>query len=45
MEFVVVVVIALVVGVIGIVVGMLVAPRMAHWGQPSDPDDKNERPE
>ena len=41
MEIVIVVVIAAVLAVVGIRVGMLLAPRIDRWGAPPKPDDED----
>ena len=41
MELLVLVVAAAVVALVGIRIGMLVAPRVERWGAPRDPDNRN----
>ena len=45
MDFLVLAAAAVVLAVIGIRVGMLVAPRIERWGAPRDPQDEDGRPE
>ena len=41
MELVVLVVAATVIALVGIRIGMLVAPRVERWGAPREPDNRN----
>lgn len=43
-EFVALIIGALVVAVLGIRIGMLVAPRIDRWGAPKDPGDEEDKP-
>jgi hypothetical protein len=44
MEFVVLLIMTAVIAVMGIRIGMLVAPRIDRWGTPRDPEDEEDRP-